>query len=249
MGKTFYYLTDRPDTPQVVFGSFYWFAYLVLIPWVLVIALAGMGAELDVGITLMNLYFIGNFAVCCLLFRSFLSSSYGNFKYHKQECFNALLTELGMVPAYYGVLCLLGMIFPPVLESAFTALPVFDCFIINAGVILLPEGVLLTIICIVLLVPVTIGCLYYGVCFAPLWERKPWMGYVGVAAISALPFLFAFDEYVTGVGIGCWLVRLPIHLCACRLYLRTNTVWSAIAFLAIINGIAIIIFRTALFLM
>lgn len=243
MKTTSYYLTERPDTSKVIFGCFYWFAYLVLIPSVLTFLFFAVEDELKGGILVQNVFFIGNFAVCCFAFRDFLSSSLWNLKYHKETCVDEIISALGMVPIYSGVLLLLSVVFYPVLEMVFASFPIYDSCFISVGVVLLPEGVLLAILCIVFLVPVTIGCLYYGVCFAPLWERKPWMGYVGVAVVSLLPQIYLYSGYAGNLGLGCWLVKLPIHLYACRLYLRTNTVWCPIIFLAVLNALSILLFR------
>ena len=95
---------------------------------------------------------------------------------------------------------------------------------------------------IVLLAPFTIACLFYATVFAPLAYQKPWLGYVVMAGVLLLPKVANGMAYWNwGEEMVIYLVQLPIHMIACRIYQKTDTIWTPIIALMMANGVACIL--------
>ncbi len=95
--------------------------------------------------------------------------------------------------------------------------------------------------------PVTVACLLYLSVFAPLCDSKPVLAYLAVAAVSALPFL---GLLIYGADILTELIfflsRLPIHLLACWLFKKTDTIFAPIA-MHMCNNLIACLFYIVLF--
>ena len=102
-------------------------------------------------------------------------------------------------------------------------------------------------VCMVLLVPVSVSCLYYAVGFAPLAEKRPWMGYAFLMLVAAIPRIVnMLTFWAAGDELVLYLFQLPVHLIACWTYQKTDTVWTPMLTLAGAN-LAACLCRLALF--
>jgi len=104
-------------------------------------------------------------------------------------------------------------------------------------------------LCLITIVPVTMCCLYYGVVFAPICVDRPWLGYLAIVLLSAVP-------RVVGVGsaglpmeqLVLFLIQLPWHLIACWSYQKSDTIWAPIGVYSAVNLVCSLRMITAMLL-
>ncbi len=81
-------------------------------------------------------------------------------------------------------------------------------------------------LCLVLICPVVVCCMYYLTAFVPVCNKNPWLGYLAVTLLTAFP---GFCNFITGWDLQTeavlYLVRLPIHLLACWSLRKTQTIF------------------------
>lgn len=86
---------------------------------------------------------------------------------------------------------------------------------------------------LVLLVPVTICCLFYGTVFAPASCSRPWLGYVLLPLVVGFPRICNLLYFSPTEELILFLAQLPLHFIACWGYHKTDTIWTPIfAFIA-----------------
>lgn len=119
---------------------------------------------------------------------------------------------------------------------------VVDVYPVSGMTVALTSGYLVEIqplfgtICSSLFLPFSVVGLFYVTGFAPVCRRNPWLGYVVVTVVLALPCAFDIlwrDQ--TYLVIPTYVMRLPFHWLACWTYQKADTVWAPIATLAIFN--------------
>ena len=104
---------------------------------------------------------------------------------------------------------------------------------------------LVGLLCMVILAPIAVSCMYYAVCFAPVCTNRRWVAYLLMALYLLLPRLLnAVSFWYLAEEIPLYLVQLPIHMIACWSYQKTDTIWAPICSLAIVNlitGLGVIV--------
>ncbi len=115
-------------------------------------------------------------------------------------------------------------------------LPVTEMFVSHTPLFLIEIKPLFGTIALSVFSPISICTLFYCLGFAPICNKKPWLAYLCVAAITLIPpiinIIWRGDAALVLSG---YLVQLPIHLIACWSYQKTDNVWTPIASLAITN--------------
>ena len=120
--------------------------------------------------------------------------------------------------------------------AAFGTLPVaeVELFVLSSEII--RQVPLFGILCMTILTPVSISCLFYATAFAPAACNRPWLGYLLVAVILAFPRVCNAVTYWNPTEeLQLYLIQLPLHLLACWAYQKADTVWGPIICLSITN--------------
>lgn len=94
-------------------------------------------------------------------------------------------------------------------------------------------------ICAIVLAPVTISCLYYCIGFVPAFNKRPWLGYVVVAAVIACVHIRnALTVSTPAIELVAFAAQLPIHLMACRAFQKADNIFAPILTLSLANLLA-----------
>ena len=120
--------------------------------------------------------------------------------------------------------------------AAFGILPLaeVDLFTLSSYVIIMNP--IFGTVCMAVLVPFSISCLYYATSFAPVCCSRPWLAYIVVAVVIAFPRVCnGLTYWLPMEELILYLVQLPMHLLACWSYQKTDTVWAPIAVHALTN--------------
>ena len=231
MAKKLPVFLDGPDKQtigvSIIFSALCFFS----LPFLLLLWTGGYWDNM-VAISWFEVVFhVITFLITLGLFREFLQEGWDAVRFGRQEVLHyvkiAAGINLGIVLTYY----LIHTFFPNVLTYvfAFGTLPVSEM-----NLFMLPsESVLYNpFFCtpvLVLLVPVTTSCLYYAVGFIHTQNVRPWLGYLVVAVVIALPRVAnAMTYWAPADQCLIYLAQLPVHLVACWSLRKTNTIWAPI---------------------
>lgn len=228
-------MTECPERQQVYGGISYAFFGLVLFP--LILAFCNFGYALTSEQSLwVDIVFHGvNFVAALVTYFGYLRESFWNMRFHFKRF--AKITGIGV-----GAILLVTLIlfdntrrFGSVLFLA-GILPLSELELIHLSSSIVISHPVLGMVFMVLLAPFTISCLFYATAFATLGTERPWLAYVMTAVMLAVP------RIVNGLTFWVWqdemvlyLIQLPIHMIACRLYQKTDTVWAPIIALMAVN--------------
>lgn len=237
MNEMFPMMLDYPNNRSIAGGITYWIFSILIFPWAVLLFFAGMNTDEVFAVRFEIIYHVINFIVSVVIFREYLADAFLcvqiNLKNFLITCGCAALAMV-LVLGLYIYLAVAGV---PYLEyTALVSLPVAEIDqLCNTGQLALTEPLLGTL-CLSLLTPFTISCLYYAIGFAPVCSEKGWLGYLVVAAVLAVPKIvsgFTY-EYATEELI-IYLAQLPIHLIACWTYQKNDTIWAPICTLGAAN--------------
>lgn len=249
MRKLFPMMIDRPETPHIISSVFYCILAFWTLPFLLLLFMQG---SFHNPVTLAwgdIAYHIINFIMALVIFRNYLAESFLNVQADLKHVLTYALTAAALM-------CTLMMIFmlgylstgAEILSlAAFSTLPIaeVELFVLSSEVIY--QVPLWGTLCMVILTPVSISCLYYATAFAPGSCNKPWLGYLLVALILAFPRVCNAVTYWDPMEeLQLYLIQLPLHLFACWSYQQADTVWAPIISLSVTN-LAAILFLFLLF--
>lgn len=224
-------MLDQPDKYAVGGAAAYGLFSYVLIPFVLYWVSFGFNGD-------PNFRFVGqfahhgiNFGVALWLFREYLQDAFLTVQTETRAVVRAVARSAIVIVVYF-----IGLWFVlPSLNSPFGtnlllgSLPIGEVDLLMFSVDFIYVSPILGSLVFILLTPVTTTCLYYAMGFAPVCYKKPWLAYVVVALVLAIPrvinsilFWGADQEFAIYLG------QLPIHLLACRAYQKCDTVWAPI---------------------
>lgn len=239
-------MMDRPESKQVAIGILYWFFFSFFLPPLFLIVLQDFLSSME-GMSLFTiLYCLINFIVVGLLFRPYLVDSFFQVRLHTKKFVGTvaiasifalfidfILTVL--IPEFGLISNLL-----PINELPYT-IPI-ECVIF--------ESPIWAFLCLVVMIPVTVSCLYYGVVFAPICVDRPVFAYLAVVLLSVVPRIAGYLA-VGGIDeqISLFFAQLPWHLIACWSYQKTDTIWAPICVYAGTNLLAMLLFGALLILM
>lgn len=240
MKKLFPYMTDRPETGLVIAGFVYWFLGYCFVPFGIVLITAGLDpitAQLVRAWLEIAYHFVNGVIVVCIMYR-YLSESFYKVTLHKKSFIGTVAAACGLMlaaaAAGWGVMALSGRA-----ADTFHAFPVVD-----QNIFLMTDTTLTTLpipgaLCMVLLTPVAVSCMFYAIGFAPSACKRTWLGYVMVTFVFIIFHLFEYCWHLDfATVLTIFLLRLPVHLIACWSYQKTNTVWAPIVSLSVFNILA-----------
>lgn len=233
MKKWFPDMMDRPK-PGVVFCIFvYWVFAFVVFPFLVPVIGHGLWYNTSVTAWLDLIYYVVNAVCLTLMCKEYLADSFFNVQTDTRNFLKtaaiALLLMLLVTPWNAVKFYTYGpqtTDYFPLSEMAIALLPGY--FAYNLPV----WGTLV----LTFLTPFSISLLFYASTFAPAAETRPWLGYLLVCVVTALPNLFdIFWREDIAYNLTRYLLQLPIHLIACWSYQKTDTVWTPILALAGFN--------------
>jgi len=234
---------DPPKSSSVAAGISYWFFAFLCIPFLILLILSGpdsssQHAWIDIA------YHGINFLAALVIFFPYLKESAFTLRFEWKKC---LIT---------AVICAVAV---TAVKIAISLLSIFLdnwlLFALSDGMLITTEAELLLLpttlaveqpiwgtLCLVLLTPLTVSCLFYACIFAPICSNRPWLAYIVTIVTLFIPrLLLVFCFWSFKEQIIIYLVQLPVHMLACLAYHKTNTIWTPIAVHVISNLIFVII--------
>ena len=184
-----------------------------------------------------------NFLVTLWLFGGYLRYAFFNVRYDTLNFFKKVGVCVGLMVGYAAIASFVWNLIPMELSGlgAESALPIMEMELFSTSNYLFHINPIGGAVCLLILAPVTISCIYYASCFNPVCIDRPWLAYLLMVVYLAVPrALNAITFWPLEQEIVLYLTQLPIHLIGCYVYQRTDTVWGPIFTLSIANAIAIL---------
>lgn len=242
MSKYTAYMTDCPETVSIYASVSYGFISFGLAPFLLSFFGFGFDMDLNLQIALQLIYYVINFLVSVFLFFPYLKESFfwvtsETGKFIKNVCISAaFILGFGIVTTIAGIL-----INSPIV--AFSALPTAEVTLFAIPSAVIEVQPILGTLCMVLLTPFSTSLLYYATGFARTCGDSPVRAYFQIPLITAVPHIVnALTFWVWSEELILFLLHLPIHLIACRVYQKTDTIWAPIVTHMIANLITCVLF-------
>lgn len=233
MDEMFPIMLDEPEAHACGTGLAYWLFAFFLIPAILSLSIInplGLTQEenmiwLEVG------YHILNFAVVILTFFGYLKNSFSMAWLQAKKNLGIAAACAAVIVLLKVVIFALSLIGPNVLfaEMAFGTLLTTETDLLYFSTALLAIEPLWGLLCLLVLAPVTVSCLFYASLFAPVCTSRPWLAYVLMVVASGLLHLsLVFCLWPLEQQLAIWLIQIPVHLIACWSFQKTDTIWTPI---------------------
>lgn len=181
---------------------------------------------------------LGNGALILFMMRYHLLNAFLQFRTNLKHCLGVAFgcALLGILAGGALLAVSVACKEPTLRMVAFDAIPLHSHIVLLSPGNLLFENPVFGLVCSVLLAPAVISCLYYVCVFAPVSGDRPRLAYLVVAFILLIPhlvnlFLFSPPAY----ELGLYAAQLVVHLIVCWGYQRTDTVYTPIVSLTVIN--------------
>ena len=241
MRKKMPVLLECPE-PQVV-GVTALFSILCFfsLPFILFLILGGFQDNIVIISWIEIVFHVVTFGVMVGLFKDYLQEALDMLRIHKQKILRTVAIAAGMMLAvmilwFYLLYLTRWDVF---YIASFGTVPMseMDLFSLSANVVI--ANPVFGTLCMVLLTPVTLSCIYYAVGFVPAHNVRPWLGYLVVAAVIAFPRICnAVTYWDSTQQVISYISHLPLQLIACWAYRRTDNIWAPIVLHAVTNLIA-----------
>lgn len=231
-------MSERPETGQIIASIALWSFSAIVITYLLTMLTSDVRDDMTIFAWSEMAFLAFNGIGYLILFKGYLKDSL----FIVQISVGRFLKVVGWTVGVMILVTFVQWLLPELLPlnySVFNALPMSEpnC-LVRSGMlpmILQVPGVLM----LTLLTPFTVTCLFYVTVFAPICTKRPILAYVVMAAVLALPHLYDILSYGMVMDeVTIYLLRLPLHLLACRAYQRANTVWAPIVCVAVLNLIS-----------
>lgn len=183
-------------------------------------------------------YHITNFIGAIWLFFPYLKESFFNAQINLKQFFSVSFVCAAVCFVYAATISRFGLVSSDYIYQlvAQSTLPLMESGFFNTYANFICINPIFGTICVTLLSPLTVSCLFYATGFAPVCCSKPWLAYITVAVVTAAPgFWSIMSLWTIENELSMYLVQLPIHLIACVAYQKTDTVWAPVAVLTITN--------------
>lgn len=236
-----WWMTERPERRQVYGSVSYAFLGFALLPLLLMFLNLGFVLKAQEGLW-VELTFHGiNFVALMIIFFPYLRESFENMRLFPKTFFKTTAIGTLAMLVVTAILFYAGVLFGNDLLSV-GVLPITEIEFLRISGNIVWDAPVLGTVAMVVMAPFTISCLFYATSFATICNDRPLLAYGITALMLAVPRIinaltfWAWDEQLT-----LYLVQLPIHLIACRMYQRTDTVWSPITALIVSNSVACVL--------
>ena len=234
MHRLFPDMTDRPAGRTVAGGAIFWPVYTIVLPFFISVLLTETEGE---ALWILMLYG-SSFLAVALIFRKYLIESFTQVRWYPGR-FCAVVGVSACVTFAVELLLVWLCTRSWNMEVAYASmnlLPVAELPLgVNVSIAMMEMPVWMTI-CSCVFVPGVMCCLYYGVGFAPAAVERPWLGYVIVLVLAAVPRLLGLGNMGFPMyQLMVYLLQLPYHLLACWAYQKADTIWAPICMYALVN--------------
>lgn len=236
MKKLFPPMHSRPETGMVFALIPCWLWVFVLFPMWMPFMGLGLWEKPEASAWLEIGYHVINGVAMAVIMRS----------YFKEEWFmvttdvrfylkHIVLTAGCMMAAVVAVL--FAMIFSGGnIRGMLNGLPVVEMFVSQTPSFLVSTSPVYGTVTLSLFSPISICVLFYAFGFAPLCGKRPWMGYLCVAALVLLPPLVnILWRGEAEIVLEIYLIQLPVHLLACWSYQKTDNIFTPMVSLGLMN--------------
>lgn len=240
MGRRFTTLMERPENGNVIASLIYEFLAFYTLPFLLLLIFNGTYRSNETAALMEILYHAVNFAVAFFIYKEYLTDTFADIRYHYKKLLKASAQSIELI-----LLIALALFFSMGFGNTLVAcgaLPLaeVDLLVLPSSIIL--SRPLLGVICMVVLTPVAISCLFYASVFAPICYTRPVLAYLAMAAFLAFPrYCNAATFWEPTSQWILYFTQLPVHLLACRSYQKADSIWAPILTLSAVNAIACIL--------
>ena len=234
MSKWFPEMYDRPDNGPVAASAVYWVICYFMIPFVTLVLSWAFSYDLGavIGVDIVT-YFI-NFLCITGLFRTYLADSFESAMFDKASFIKTVLLAAILMLLIEGGLLIFGSF--KMWNSILWAYPISETSVVATTLFVVLGNPLIGTLCMTILTPATVSCMFYGTVFAPIACSRPKLAHAVTAVALLLPRLLSIWWTHTGTfDFFLYLLQLPIHFIACWSYQKSNTIWAPIASLGISN--------------
>ena len=232
-------MMDKPDSQSIGASLAYILAAFLILPFFLLFfALEFFSKPMVVSWVETGFHGI-TFLFCLKIYGSYLASNFRTARNNLGRFF--LVTGLGIFAClgiwlFYAFNSFRGGIYEC---GSILGFPITEHNLLDYPVFLFEHTPISTLLCVSLIVPVSVCCLYYGTAFAPGCYDKPWLGYLLVTGLIAVPrfvncLMFRWD---TATELYTLAAQLPIHWIACFCYEQTDSIWAPILIHVVTNFI------------
>lgn len=224
---------DRAITSAVPYGVFGFF----LLPLILSLStLTSRGQDYEIWMEIG--YHVINFVVTLIFFLPSLRDAFFIARVNRKSFLLTCLACAGIIVAMKFVAFLAAMIggYPAWAQTIWGCLLTNETDLLFYSTAVIGAEPLWGTLCMVLLAPITVSCLFYGAIFAPLCLRKPGLAYavtMGAFLVVRLSMAFCFWPLLEEMMI--FAVCLPVHLIGCWAYQKTDTIWAPITIHFLVN--------------
>lgn len=232
--KLFPEMYDRPENGPVAASAIYWIICYFMIPFVTQVLSWAFSSDLSAVIGVDLVTYVVNFLCILGLFRPYLADSFLNVQINTAGFVKTVLIASVLILVVEFGLLHTGMYWG--WDHTFSAYPMSETSVVaSAGAVVLANPLWGTL-CMTVLTPVTVSCMFYGTVFAPIAANRPVLAYVVTAVLMVLPrLLSAWWLHGGAYDWMVYLMQMPVHMIACWSYQKTNTIWAPIFSLSVTN--------------
>lgn len=229
MSKIFPSMHSKPEKGTFFALIPYCILSFIVIPTNLPLLGAGLWDDPTLGPWLEIGYHAVNTLLVIFLSKSYLKEEWfmvsTDFKFYLKHAALTVGLILGTEFLTLSFLAMCGVNISNMLQG----LPMVDMTINHTPLSLLYHKPLFGTLTMVLLVPLSVTVLFYCFSFSPLAYKRPWLGYLSILVVTAIPpvvdIIWRGEAALT---LSMYFVQLPIHLLACWSYQKTDNVWTPI---------------------
>lgn len=222
---------EAPEKQYVITGAIYSVVCFFSLPFIFMLFSGGLYDNLKAMSWFEIVFHMLNFVVVVSLFREYLSDSLLNLQLNKEQVITFVAITVGLLLGI-GLLWHFAFLFTGnqlLSLAAFGTIPLSEMDILTLSGNVIYGAPLFGTICMVVLVPVITGCLYYAIGFAPFFNIRPWLGYLVLCFAVFFPrFCNIFSGWDTATELVLYAAQLPMHLISAWSFRKTNTLWTPI---------------------
>lgn len=232
---------ECPEKVHIIIGYLYGVLCFCSMPFLVLLTSMDLWQDAKVLTWYELVYHILNFCVCIGIFREFLQDSFFLFGINRKKIFStvriAVLAMLLVVGIWYVLYKITN--FYPLLYGIYGTLPLSEMDILSLGSDIVFANPIVGLVIMVILSPLVCSCLYYAIGFAPAFNVRPWLGYVVIAIVVALPRICNGLTHWNPVDQALlYCVQLPLHMVACWSYHKAENIFAPILTLMTANLLA-----------
>lgn len=231
-------MIERPEKQAIVATIFYGFFGFLVFPFILRMMLSDSWnnmqwrAWFEFGCHLLHFLF------ALVVFHRLLLDSFLTVQVDVKGVLGTAALGVAMIFLVSGFILLAAILsgLELFVNAADWMLPIFENELVTMADYLVEDSPVLGLICLAVLAPVGVSCIFYAVSFAPACEDHPLLAYLVVAVVLAIPRVFNVLLFQpVSHELTMYLFQLPLHWIACWTYQKTDTIWTPITVLSATN--------------